>query len=105
MTFISQSKAFKPHQYLHIIMKGSVMNYRGSHKTQDTKRMIIQPENSKTKEDAEKLIGKKVTWTSPAGKKISGTITKPHGNSGAVLARFDEAGLPGQALGTEILIE
>jgi len=85
-------------------MKAVIMNYRGSHHTQDNKRMILQPENSETKESAEKLVGKKVIWTSPSGKKIEGMITKAHGNSGAVLARFDEKGLPGQALGTQIEI-
>lgn len=86
-------------------MKGVIMNYKGSHHTQDPKRMIIAPENSESKESAEKLVGKKVIWTSTSGKKISGIITKAHGNSGAVLAQFDEKGLPGQAIGTKIDIE
>ncbi len=78
------------------------MNYRGSHHTQDNKRMIIQPEGSAKKEDAEKLVGKTVIWSSSSGKKISGSITKAHGNSGAVLVRFDDKGLPGQSLGTKV---
>ena len=57
------------------------------------------------KEDAEKLVGKTVTWTSTSGKKISGIITKAHGNSGAVLVRFDDKGLPGQSLGTKVDIQ
>jgi ribosomal protein L35AE/L33A len=32
-----------------------------------------------------------------------GRVSKAHGNSGAVLLRFDK-GLPGQAVGTEIEI-
>lgn len=82
-------------------MKGVVMAYRGSHKTQDNKRMIIQPEGSDSKESAEKLVGKKVVWNS----KIEGVITKAHGGKGAVLVRFSEKGLPGQALGTRVEIE
>ncbi|MFA4983551.1 MAG: 50S ribosomal protein L35ae, partial [Candidatus Micrarchaeia archaeon] len=37
------------------------------------------------------------------GKEIIGKVSKAHGNSGAVLARFDK-GLPGQAIGTEVEI-
>ncbi len=80
------------------------MAYRGSHKTQDTKRMIIQPEGSTSKETAAKLVGKKAIWSTPKGNKIEGIITKPHGGKGAVLVRFDEKGLPGQALGTKLEI-
>lgn len=81
------------------------MAYRGSHHTQDSKRMIVQPEGSDSKESAEKLVGKKAVWTTPKGNKIAGLITKPHGGNGAVLVRYDEKGLPGQALGTRVEIE
>lgn len=80
------------------------MAYRGSHKTQDPKRMIIQPEGSENKESASKLVGKKVIWSSTKGNKIEGVITKAHGGKGAVLVRFSEKGLPGQALGTKVEI-
>lgn len=81
------------------------MSYRGSHKTQYSKQMILQPEGSKTKNDALKLVGKKAVWTTKSGKKIVGVITAPHGSKGAVRAMFSEKGLPGQALGTNIQIE
>lgn len=80
------------------------MNYRGSHRTQHPRQMILHPEGSTTKEDASKLIGKNATWTSKSGKKIVGIITAPHGGNGAVRVRFDEKGLPGQSLGTKIEI-
>ncbi len=80
------------------------MNYRGGRRTQKTNQMILLPENCSTKEDAAKLIGKKVEWTTPSGKKIEGEITKPHGRKGNILAKF-EKGLPGQSLGTEIEIK
>ncbi|HEX55026.1 MAG: 50S ribosomal protein L35ae [Candidatus Altiarchaeales archaeon] len=84
-------------------MKGVVVNYRGGARTQKTNQMIILPENCSKKEDAVKLVGKKVKWTTPSGKKIMGKITKPHGRKGAVVVRFNK-GLPGQALGTEVEI-
>lgn len=86
-------------------MKGLVMAYKGTYKRKDMKRMIIQPEGSNSKETAEKLLGKRVVFTTQTGNKISGVITKAHGGNGAVLVRFDEKGLPGQALGKEIQIE
>ncbi len=82
-------------------MKGKVMNYRGGRRTQKTNQMIIAPERSSSKDDASKLIGKKVEWTTPSGKKINGEISRIHGGKGYIIARF-EKGLPGQSLGTEV---
>jgi large subunit ribosomal protein L35Ae len=85
-------------------MKGIIVNYRMGRQTQNTKQMIIKPEGVENKEQAEKLKGRKVVWTSPSGKKMEGHISSSHGNKGAVRVRFDK-GLPGQSIGTEILIQ
>lgn len=85
-------------------MKAVIAAYRGSHKTQRPKHMILVPEGSTSREDAAKFEGKKVVWTSPSGTKIEGVITTPHGGKGAVRVRFEDKGLPGQALGKEIEI-
>jgi len=84
-------------------MKGKIVNYRGGKRTQQTNQFVIIPENVSKKDDAKKLLGKKVFWLTPSGKKISGKITRVHGNKGAIIARF-EKGLPGQALGTNVEI-
>jgi len=84
-------------------MKARVINYRGGKRTQKVNQFVLEPEKAKTREAAGKLLGKKVEWTTSAGKKITGEVTRIHGNGGAVVARF-EKGLPGQALGTEINI-
>ncbi len=55
----------------------------------------------KTREEAEKFVGKEVVWTSPAGKKIVGKISSAHGNKGLVRSIFDK-GLPGQARNSEV---
>ncbi len=81
------------------------MNYRGSYKEQNTNQMIIQIEGISSKADTKKVVGKKAAWTSPAGKKITGTITSAHGGKGAVKASFHEKGLPGQASGQKVEIE
>jgi len=86
-------------------MKAVISNYRGSHNTQVNNQMIVHPEGVSTREAAVKLEGKKAIWMTPSGKKIEGIVTKPHGNKGAVRVRFDQGGLPGQALGTSLDIQ
>ncbi len=66
--------------------------------------MILKAASLDSREKAKKLLGKKVVWTSPAGKKLHGEIKAVHGNKGALRAIF-EHGLPGQAIGTKIKIE
>lgn len=85
-------------------MKGRVVNYRGSHKTQNPKQMIVKVNGVDSKKKAKKLIGKEVIWQAPSGKKIKGEISAAHGNKGAVRAIFTEKGLPGQALSDEVEI-
>ena len=65
--------------------------------------MIIIVAGTDSKEKAAKFVGKKVTWTSPAGKEIKGEVRAAHGNSGALRVLF-ESGMPGQALGTKVKI-
>lgn len=67
-------------------------------------QVVVLPEGISKKDTAEKLVNKKVLWTSPKGKVISGKISAVHGRNGAVRAIF-EKGLPGQALGKDVLIE
>lgn len=84
-------------------MKGIVVNFRGLH-TQRNNQMIVKVDSVKSKTDGEKLIGKKVVWTTPSGKEIVGYVSKPHGNKGALRVRFDK-GMPGQAVGKEVRVE
>lgn len=67
--------------------------------------VVVLPEVD-SKEKAEKVVGKTVTWTSPGKepKKIVGKVSAAHGNKGAVRVLF-ERGLPGQSLGEEVKIE
>ena len=81
-------------------MKGKVVQFRRGRKTIH-KRHFILDVGAKSREEAAKFIGKKVIWTSPAGKKIIGEIRSPHGNKGLVRAIF-EKGLPGQARNDEV---
>ncbi|MBD3204478.1 50S ribosomal protein L35ae [Candidatus Woesearchaeota archaeon] len=84
-------------------MKGTISNYRRGRRTQKTNQAVIIVEKVKNREDAEKLVGKKVEWIAPGKNKtkISGKISSAHGNKGAVRALF-ETGIPGQALGKQV---
>jgi len=85
-------------------MEGVISNYKGSHKRKVMNQMIVLSDGVDTKEKAEKLVGKKVVWVSPAGKEIKGEVRSAHGNSGALRVLF-ETGMPGQALATKVKIE
>ena len=75
---------------------------RGRHK-QTTNQMILKVGEVTSKEKAQKLVGKKVSWKTPSGKEINGEIVAAHGNSGAVRAKF-EKGIPGQAIATKVKV-
>lgn len=81
-------------------MKGIVVQFRrGRHRIHE--RHYLLDVGMTTREDAKKMAGKHVSWTSPAGTVIQGTIADAHGNRGIVRAIF-EKGLPGQAMTTQI---
>ena len=83
-------------------MKGKVIQFRRGVNTIHERHFLLDF-GSKSREEAEKLVGKPVAWVSPAGKIIKGKISGPHGNKGLVRAIF-ERGLPGQAVTTEVNI-
>ncbi len=85
-------------------MEGTISNYKQGRHTIHLKHCIIVFPKIKTRKEANKLVGRTVVWISPTGKELKGTITRAHGNSGAIRAHFKKAGVPGQALGTKIKI-
>ncbi len=84
--------------------KGKIIQFRRGRHTIHERHFIIEIEGVKSKQDAEKFIGKEVEWKSPAGKIIKGKISNTHGNKGLVRGIF-EKGLPGQAVTTEVNIK
>ncbi|MEK6896940.1 MAG: 50S ribosomal protein L35ae [Nanoarchaeota archaeon] len=82
---------------------GKVIQFRRGKTTIHERHFLLEVEGSKNRKEAEKFVGKDVSWESPAGKIIRGKITGPHGNKGLVRAIF-ERGLPGQALTTKIVV-
>lgn len=82
---------------------GKVIQFRRGKKTIHERHFLIDV-GATTRKDAEKFVGKKVEWKSPAGKVILGKISSAHGNKGIVRAIF-EIGLPGQAITTGVEIK
>ncbi len=85
-------------------MKATIVNFRLSRHTKSEKQMVLVVKDVKNREQAEKLKNKTVIWKTPSGKKITGKVLAPHGNSGALKVEF-ETGMPGQAVGTKVEIE
>lgn len=81
-------------------MKALVVQFRRSKHRIHEKQYLIDV-GTKDRVEAEKMVGKKLVWKSPAGKEIHGKISSAHGNKGLVRAIF-ESGLPGQAMATEL---
>ena len=84
-------------------MKGRISNYRMGVHTEYTNQYVVAVEGVHDRKSAEGIVGKRVVFKTSTGKEIVGKVSKAHGNSGAILARFDK-GLPGQAVGTEVEI-
>jgi large subunit ribosomal protein L35Ae len=87
-------------------MKATIVNFRGGRHTQYNNHMILKSEDSNKREDAEKLVGKVVTFTCEGKAKatITGKVAAAHGNSGCVRAIF-ERGMPGQAIGKVVEVQ
>jgi len=83
---------------------GKVIQFRRGRHTVHEKHFLIEIDGVSNKSEAEKYIGKIVSWVSPAGKIINGKISAPHGSKGVVRAIF-ESGLPGQAITTKVEIK
>ena len=84
-------------------MKGIVVQFRRGRKVFKERHFLLDL-GLTSRDEAKKMAGKEVEWTSPGGKIIKGKISDAHGNKGLVRAIF-ERGLPGQAVTTEIEVK
>ncbi|OIO41714.1 50S ribosomal protein L35ae [Candidatus Pacearchaeota archaeon CG10_big_fil_rev_8_21_14_0_10_31_9] len=87
------------------MVKGIVVQFRRGRRNYTPRHFLIDA-GSKNKDEASKLVGKELIWTSPGKEKkhIKGKIAATHGNKGLVRAIF-EKGLPGQAITTEVEVK
>jgi large subunit ribosomal protein L35Ae len=84
-------------------MQGIISSFRRSIKVTSHNHMIVIVDGVTKKEEAAKLVGKKVIYNT--GKKdISGKIAAAHGKSGAVRVIF-ETGMPGQSQGQKVTVQ
>ena len=84
--------------------EGKVIQFRRGRHNIHERHFLIEVDKISKRADAEKLVGKEVSWKSSTGKIIKGKIAAPHGNKGVVRAIF-EKGLPGQAITTKVEIK
>jgi large subunit ribosomal protein L35Ae len=82
---------------------GVVTSYRRGKHLQHPNQVILIFDDVKTRSEASTLVGRKVKWTSPEESEFLGKVLGPHGNSGAVRAKF-RTNLPGQAIGTPVVL-
>lgn len=85
-------------------MEGIVHAYRRSRTRQQNKHMIIELPTITSREAATSLLGKTVRYTTKTGKTMTGQVAAPHGSKGAIRVIF-EKGLPGQSLGSKVVVE
>lgn len=84
-------------------MEGKIVQFRRGRKTIIERHFLIEIKGISNRKEADKMVGKEVEWKSPAGKKIKGKISAPHGGKGLVRAIF-EKGLPGQAITNKVSV-
>ncbi len=82
-------------------MRGLVVNVRRGRRHTHKYQVIIKVDGISSRKQASTLVGKKVVWVSPSGKRLVGKVTAPHGNKGAVRVRFP-VGVPGQMIGSVV---
>jgi len=61
-------------------MEGKILNFRQGRHTQNPKQVLIEIPGIENRTRALELVGKKVMWVSPSGKRIVGKISNAHGN-------------------------
>ncbi len=84
--------------------RGVVSSYRRGKHLIHPNQVILVFDGIESKAQAATLIGRKVKWVSENGREFLGKVLGVHGNSGAVRAKF-RTNLPGQAIGTPVVLE
>ena len=84
-------------------MEGIIASFRRGKRTQKMNQVILAVKGYEKKDKSKELVGKTVTWKSPAGKEIKGKVAAVHGNKGRLRAIF-EKGMPGQSMAKKVNI-
>ncbi|CAH2446928.1 60S ribosomal protein L33-A [Komagataella phaffii CBS 7435] len=94
-----------------LYVKGKHVSFQRSKSVIHPKTSLIKIEGVENSKDAEFYIGKRIAYVYKGVKAINGTkvrvmwgtVTRTHGNSGVVRAKF-ERNLPGQSFGSTVRI-
>jgi len=84
-------------------IEGRIVHFRLGAKSQNPREVIVEVDGIKSIKEASKLLHRKVVWRGEKGLEVRGIVKKLHGRKGRVIVRFRKA-LPGQAIGTSVLI-
>lgn len=95
-----------------LYVKGVFVGYKRGLRTQQVNTALLKLQNVNTKEDVDFYLGKRVAYVYRAQKKdkdgtrfrvIWGRVTRPHGSTGTVRAKFRN-NLPPKAMGQSVRI-
>ncbi|GAB4833927.1 60S ribosomal protein L35A [Ancistrocladus abbreviatus] len=94
-----------------LYVRGSILGYKRSKSNQYPNTSLIQIEGVNTKEEVDWYLGKRLAYIYRAKIKkngshyrcIWGKVTRPHGNSGVVRAKF-KSNLPPKSMGAKVRV-
>ena len=84
-------------------LKGKFIGYKGGQRTQHSKYALIRLEGVDGRSETATYIGRKVVWHSTSGGRSIGKVVGVHGRGDVLKVRFRK-GLPGEAVGTDVVL-
>ncbi|KAJ4744618.1 60S ribosomal protein l35a [Rhynchospora pubera] len=98
-------------QRVRLYVRGSILGYKRSKSNQYENTSLVQIEGVSTKEEVAWYCGKRIAYIYKAKSSSKGTsfrviwgkVTRPHGNSGVVRAKF-KSNLPPESMGSKVRV-
>jgi len=84
--------------------QATIVNYLQGGNTQSNNKVLIRIEGITSDREAARFVGRRCIWESSTGKRLTGKMIRAHGKNGILLVRFAK-GIPGQALGTPVILK
>ena len=84
-------------------MKATFLGCKGGQRTQHSKYALIKVDGIGDSCKAAPYIGRKAVWRSSSGGRSIGKVVGVHGRRGVLKVRFRK-GLPGEAVGTDVIL-
>lgn len=84
--------------------QATIVNYLQGGNKQFNNKILLRVEGITSDKEAAPFVGRRCTWESSTGKRLTGKVIRTHGKSGILLARFAKS-IPGQALGTQVTLK